>query len=264
MSDNKPDFGSLIHDRGDPSFRSVVVSAFGWRDDEALLQCATNELDRTRRELFAPKGPALRATEESSSISRFTWKVWWEPPHCWRDEFATSGSPPDVALVTERNSMLFVAAQNTLYSNEPIDARHAVSWEAPLVGIVELPTIAARRRLFPLFGSAFRADEWTFSPSSTVIRNGSTTLRSFRALRRPDFAPEAPVEPSGYWVGVNEYECVFDQKSDIMHRLTAIATGREIATIEIAELAVDRSLPPDVFVFEGVPETRYRTVVRSR
>lgn len=249
MNDNHVGPWSCFQDSFHPRFTSLEVHASGWRDEEALNRCARRSIDRTKHSaVSAVEVYEFPSPSNPGSVSDFTWSVWWKPPSCWRDEYAAQSAPADVALVTDTHSLIFVAAQKTIYSNAAACYPELVASPAP-IGICELPTIAIRRKLFPLLGMSFPPTEWHVEQSNAIRSDGSNSALQLHAKRRAGVYLNRFDDPAGYWLGVDEYECLFDKSCSMMLQVTAIDRGRPIAKVQVDEMKIDQPLPAAVFSY---------------
>ena len=198
----------------------------------------------------------------SNGWERYAWRVWWEPPSRWRGDLTWPGGQTDVSVVRDDAALVYLPMQRTLYTSEPVvrDSR----WEVirPPTGIVELPTVTNRHEVFPLIRPSLPASEWVFATlAEEEIYNGRVTRR-VRATRRIDTAPTEDKRASGYWRGVDEYECLVDDALQILVHLTGIADGVPVAIISADDVRVDAPFPADIFAFVPPPGTRIAHVAR--
>lgn len=244
---------SCFQDSFHPRFTSLEVHASGWREEEVLNRCARRSIDRTKHRAVAPAEVyEFPSPSNAGSVGDFTWSVWWKPPSCWRDEYAVHSAPADVSLVTDTHALVFVAAQKTIYSNAAALYPELVASPAP-VGIFERPTIAAHRKLFPLLGVFFPPAEWHVEQYDAVRSEGSNSVVQLHAKRRAGVYLNRSEDPAGYWLGVDEYECLFDKSCSMMLQVTAIDGGRPIAKVKVDEMKIDQPLPTAVFSY--MPES---------
>jgi hypothetical protein len=61
---------------------------------------------------------------------------------------------------------------------------------------------------------------------------------------------------SGFWPGVDEYECVIDVEQHICMSVTGIVDGVSVATISVEQMMVDAELAPPIFEFSPPSGTR--------
>lgn len=186
----------------------------------------------------------------------YTCRVWWEPPSRWRDELTWPGSPPYVTLVREDAALAYLPIERLLYTSEPMvpDPR----WEIvrPRSANMSVPTIANRNEAFPLLRPPLPASEWDFETVGEEEMYGERVTRRVRATRRLGVVLSDEAEASGYWPGVNEYECLVDDVLQILMRLTAIADGVPVGDVSVNDMRVDAPFPADIFTFVPPPGTR--------
>lgn len=194
---------------------------------------------------------------------RYTVRVWWEPPSRWRDEQSTPGGVTSVSVVREDATLIYLPMQRLLYTSEPV-ARDS-QWEIvrPPRGFVEMPTIANRNAVFPLLRPPLPASEWVFATIAEDVLYAGRAARRVRATRRAGVALPDEVEASGYWSGVDEYECLVDDALQILLRLTAIADGVPVGFVSADDVCVDAPFPADTFTFVPPPGTRIAHIALS-
>jgi hypothetical protein len=187
--------------------------------------------------------------EDLGDPDRYLWRVWWEPAAKWRSEIERTRGQTDVIVVRDSTAMVYVNALRTLYTNELPQPDHRWEIIPPPPGLVELPTVANRHEVFPLIGPTLPEAEWTFATLvEEHIYNGRVTRR-VRAIRRAGVTISDDRRASGYWSGVDEYECIVDDGLQILLRLIAIADGELIADISVDEVVVDAHFPSETFTF---------------
>ena len=190
----------------------------------------------------------------------YTWRVWWEPPSRWRGEVTVpGGQTSSVSVVRDAAAFVYLPGQQTMYTNEPTvrDSR----WEEirPPAGVMELPTIANRHEVFPLLHSPLPASKWDFETlAQGEIHNGRVTRR-VRATRRAGVALHEDAKASGYWWGVDEYECLVDDALQILVRLVGISEGVPVGVVSADEVRIDAPIPADIFAFAPPARHAHRT-----
>lgn len=192
-----------------------------------------------------------------------SWRVWWAPPSRWRGDMTGPDGQTDVSVVRDDTALVYYSMQRLMFTNEQVapDPRWKVA-PAP-TGIVELPTIANRHAVFPLLHPPLPESEWVFATvAAPEVYEGRVT-RHVRATRRAYAALDDERKASGYWPGVDEYECLVDDALQILLRFTAIADGVPVATVSVDDVHVDAQFPTDIFDFVPPPQTRIAFVARS-
>lgn len=228
-------------------FRTLALRASVTYDASALARRAGGG---------ASRGAAVGFDE----TARYTHRVWWAAPSRWRDDVEWPSGERVVSVVRDGDALTYISVLRTLYTSESVAA--ADGWEviAPPRGIVELPTIEQRLSEFPLIRPRLPTSEWTFSDGPATEHLGRPCRRVY-AVRRPVPFVRSRRSTSGYWDGVDEYECLVDDSLQVVVRLSGLADGAAIAAYAADELQVDEDLPADVFTFRPPAGTRVAHVV---
>lgn len=228
--------------------RTLVVRASASYDSAALVRAGARAA--------AARGGGSSATRtystlgEGSSENRCSWRIWWERPSRWRDEFASLGGQADVSVVTERGSLVYLPGQQLMYTNMPASGdAHGVISARPPVGIVGLPSVESRVREFPLLAPALPDSEWSFNTLPYEDFSAGHLVRRVRAIRHSPAFVESDSRPSGYWLGVDEYECLVDDGRHMLLRITGIVEGEPVASVWLDDVIVNEPIPEEVFSF---------------
>ncbi|MEO8620135.1 MAG: hypothetical protein ABI625_03645 [bacterium] len=120
-----------------------------------------------------------------------------------------------------------------------------------------MPSVQSRLILFPLLNPSLAASDWVFETVGDERWHDHVMARRVRATRRRTGAvPDGESRPSGYWLGVDEYERLVDDDLQILIRLTGIADGKEVASVSLNDVQVDEPLSAGIFSFIAPPGTR--------
>jgi hypothetical protein len=191
-----------------------------------------------------------------------SWRVWWMPPSCYRDELYRPGIPKDIAIVREHVRMMYLSHERTLYTSVPVPDG---PWEfvpAP-PGVIELPTLENRSAVFPLIRPPLPETAWRFETVAHREEYEGRVIRRVRVTRQEDEDTAGRRPHPGYMPLADTYECLVDDELQIVVRLTALAAGTSIAVVTADELLVDTPLPPGIFEFLPPPGARVIHVERS-
>jgi len=191
---------------------------------------------------------------------RYRWRVWWAPPTLWRDELTWSNGESTVIIVRNEVAVAYVSMQRTLYTSEPIAAT-AQDRVLPPDGM-KLPTIAERVSEFPLTRPLPKS-EWEVTTLAQEWHMGRVTRR-LRARRRAAAPPAADPQQSGYWPGVDEYECVVDDALQVLLSVTGLDDGVPVATISADDVRIDTPISPETFTFAPPRGTLISHVVNEK
>jgi hypothetical protein len=244
----------------DARFRTIELRATVSNDGFALARASARAADALGREPGSIRSYSVGAT--GPGREQFVWRVWWAPPSSWRDEITWRDDLTDVALVRDDVSLIYVAGQRTMYTNEVPQGSEAWQLGHPPPGIVELPTVENRLAVFPLFRPPLPESEWLFETSREETYLGRR-LRRVRAVRRPNAHQSRALHGLGYWLGINEYECLVDDELRMLMSFRGIADGRDAAVIVVDAVSTNASLPKNIFSFEPPPGSRIVRVDRA-
>lgn len=244
-------------------FRSLELAATASLDGAALARA----MSRTR-----PTGPewgpdSVRLFGSGLDASgdpwvRYEWRVWWAPPAAlWRDDLTWPNGETTVIIVRTDATLAYVSMKRTLYTSEQT-AVTAGERVLPPDGM-RMPTIAARLAEFPLLRPRLRAAEWEFVTVGEKEHRGRVARR-VRATRRAGSVPGEGPERSGYWQGIDEYECLVDDELQILLSLEGMVDGVPVAAISAEEVRVDTPLPNDTFAFAPPTGTRIAHVAKGK
>jgi hypothetical protein len=190
----------------------------------------------------------------------YKWHVWWALPALWRDDLTSSNGDTAVTIVRPDVALNYVSTNQILCTSERLgagDKRPRVS--APTG--MRLPTIDERLNEFPLIRHRLPDSDWQLEAvghEAYLERSG----RRVRAIRRPHSGPWQ-FGVSGFWEGVDEYECVMDEDLQILLSVTAIVDGVSAATVSVEQIGVDVAIPASTFDFSPPAGTRIAHVSRN-
>lgn len=242
-------------------FRQPTVGRSGFRSLELGASVTYNAVALARLLVRAavvrgadPNGVyGYQAGLSGSEWERFTWRVWWEPETRWRGDMSWNGGQTDISIVRDRVALVYLPNQRMLYTNEPVSDPGYEYVPAP-IGIVELPTIVNRHAVFPLLHPPLPSSEWEFVTLATAVLYQGRVARRVRALRRT-IASRVPLS-SGFWPGIDEYECLVDDDLGILLGLTGFAEEVRVADIAVNDVRVDAAFPSSIFNFVAPRGTR--------
>lgn len=244
-------FGGLA---GASPFRTLELHATVTYDDTALGRLMTRTATAVRASYGARSVQAYTYGERSPAgkWARHVWRVRWEPPARWRAEITGPGGLTELIVIRDGVAMVYLPWRQTLFTSEPPERysqyqRQGISPSSP--GSLDLPDIAGAHRLLPLLRSPFAESEWDFETVENELAYQGHNARRVRARRRAGVRPADDRRDSGYWLGVDEYECVVDDRLQIILRLSALDGGKAVGIVSADELRVDAPLPPDAFEF---------------
>lgn len=178
-----------------------------------------------------------------------TFHVWWERSGFWR-EVHMSPNLDDTTIVVTRDAMLmYVASEQTMYIAERESTTDEDHQTASGIRFQPVEEWVAKS---PLLNPPFPADDWNFETLGKDSHLGRV-VRRVRAKRRSGAEGRTLGEESGYWLAVNEYECLVDDSLKILLSLVGLVDGAPVADVSVSLLHVDEPIPSETFRFSPPP-----------
>ena len=187
----------------------------------------------------------------------YKWHVWWELPTHWRDDHTSTYLGDVVSIVRPDLALQYTSQTQTLYTTE----RLAASDKRPRVSAPKgraVPTLDDRLEEFRIIRPRLPDSDWNIETIDHEPYLGRSARR-VRATRRPG-SPTHGFRVSGFWTGVDEYECVIDDQLQILLSVVAIVDGAPAATISVEHVIVDEPIPASTFDFSPPAGTRIAQV----
>jgi hypothetical protein len=190
----------------------------------------------------------------------YKWHVWWDLPAHWRDDHASTYLGNVVSIVRPDVALQYISQMQTLYTTERLDA----SDRRPRVSAPKgraVPTLDDRLEEVRIIRPRLPDSDWNIETIDHEPYLGRSARR-VRATRRPG-SPTHGFRVSGFWMGVDEYECVIDDQLQILLSVIAIVDGAPAATISVEHVIVDEPIPASTFDFFPPAGTRIGQVGES-
>jgi len=188
------------------------------------------------------------------------WHLWWELPTRWRDDYTSIVSGTIVAIFRPDAAMQYVSQMQTLFTTEQLSASDKRPRVAAPKGF-QIPSLDDRLEGVQVIRPLPDAD-WQFETLGQESYLGRSARR-VRATRRAG-SPTDGFRVSGFWTGVDEYECVIDDELQIVLSLIAIVDGEPAATISVEHVSVDQPIPASTFDFSPPAGTRMAQVGENK
>ncbi len=188
------------------------------------------------------------------------WHLWWELPTRWRDDYTSIVSGTVVAIIRPDAAMQYVSQMQTLFTTERLAASDKRPRVTPPRGM-SIPSLDDRLEGVRIIRPLPDAD-WQFETLGQESYLGRSARR-VRATRRAG-SPTYGFRVSGFWTGVDEYECVVDDEVGILLKVTAIFDGVAAATISVQHVNVDQPIPASTFDFSPPVGTRIAQVGENK
>ena len=239
------------------SFRTLELAAKVAFDTRALARAAARATASAHEGQSVSIG--MPGAGEGDGWYRYAWHVWWAVPLLWRDDLAGPYGDLIVTIVRPDVSLSYVSFQQTLYTSEMTGAgdRHQSTFgTVPM----QLDTINDRLIEFPLIRSRLPTSDWQIAllrPESYLGR----PARRIRSTRRAEVPRPWDPRVSGFWEGIDEYECVIDEELGIFLGVTGVMDNTVVATISVENLSVDAQIPSGTFDFSPPADTRVTLAV---
>ena len=192
----------------------------------------------------------------------YKWHVWWTLPAHWRDDLTWANGETAVAIVRPDGAMAYVSMQRTLYTSERLDAADKRPRVSPPKGM-HLHTLDERLLEFPLMRPRLPASDWQLASVGQELYLGRVARR-VRATRRANSVRSEDPRLSGFWMGVDDYECIVDDELQILLSVTGFVDSVPVATISVEQVSVDAPLPASTFDFSPPVGTRIAHVSEKK
>lgn len=187
----------------------------------------------------------------------YKWHVWWELPTHWRDDHTSTYLGNVVSIVRPDMALQYISQTQTLNTTERLDA----SDRRPRVSAPKgtgIPTVDDRLEEVRIIRPRLPDSDWNIETIDQEPYLGRSARR-VRATRRAG-SPTHCFRVSGFWMGVDEYECVIDDQLQILLSVTAMVDGAAAATISVEHVSVDQPIPASTFDFSPPAGTRIAQV----
>ena len=185
------------------------------------------------------------------------WHVWWELLTHWRDDRTSTYLGNAVTIIRPDVAMQYTSQTQTLYTTE----RLSVSDTRPRATAPKgrgIPTLQNRLEEVRIIRPRLPDSDWDFETigSESYLRRVARRVRATRLVGSPTYG----FRVSGFWEGVDEYECIIDDELSIFLSVTAIVDGVTAATISVEHVSVDQPIQASTFDFSPPAGTRIAQV----
>ncbi|HEY4954549.1 MAG TPA: hypothetical protein VII02_06660 [Gemmatimonadaceae bacterium] len=192
----------------------------------------------------------------------YKWHVWWTLPAHWRDDLTLVDGETAVTIFRPDVAMTYASMQRTMYTSERLNAADKRPRVSPPKGTY-LHTLDERLLEFPLIRPRLPDSDWQLETVGQESYLGRAARR-VRATRRANSVRSDDPRLSGFWKGVDDYECVIDDELQILLSVTAIVDGVTAATISVERVIVDEPIPASTFDFSPPVGTRIAQVSEKK
>jgi hypothetical protein len=184
----------------------------------------------------------------------YKWHVWWDLSGFWRDDFTMPNNGTVINIARPDAALTYVSMQKILYTSERPSIAEGRR-RGPAAEGFQLPTVEERLVEFPLIRPRLPASDWQLESLQQETYLGRPASR-VRATRRAGSIRTHDPRLSGFWSGVDDYECVIDVELQILMRVTGMVDSVSVATISVEHMSVDAQLAPTTFEFSPPSGTR--------
>jgi hypothetical protein len=192
----------------------------------------------------------------------YKWHVWWTLPAHWRDDLTLVDGETAVTIFRPDVAMTYASMQRTMYTSERLNAADKRPRVSPPKGTY-LHTLDERLLEFPLIRPRLPASDWQLASVGQELYLGRAARR-VRATRRANSVRSDDPRLSGFWMGVDDYECIIDDELQILLSVTAIVDSVSAATISVERVIVDEPIPASTFDFSPPAGTRIAQVSEKK
>ena len=231
-------------------FTSLELSAEIKSDSAALARAMARAhiVEQSRTESFKAISHGV-----AGGWHQYNWHIWWTPPSLWRDEVTHANGGTTVIIIRPDLALGYVPFFQTLYTSDPLGTQKVK--RGPDSAEMQSATIDDRLMEFPLIRPRLPSADWQRDFVEDTAYLGRPARR-FRATRRAGSIPAWDPRTSGFWMGVDEYDCVLDDQLEIVLSVVGIVDRSTVATISVNKIIVDAPIPAGTFDFSPPPGTR--------
>lgn len=245
------------------SFSTLAIEATCAVDGSALGRGLSKSVASSRRAQPDTRVYSHVASAVNAVWNRYVTRVWWQPPARWREEVLRHDGPPYVVIVRDNARMIYDPTQRMFSTNEAIAVQSRSQLVPPPSGIFDLPTIENRLSEFPLIRPPLPAKAWEFETIAERESFQGRVMRRVRATRRVETSHDARSMRTGFWPGVDVYECVVDDALRVIRRLTGFVDGEAAGIFTIDHLEVDAVFSAELFAFTPPADSSIQRIERT-
>jgi hypothetical protein len=236
------------------TFHSIEIAAAASLDTRALSQVMLRATNPAVENAPDSIGFLVPGDTASDRWLEYRWHVWWALSGFWRDDFSIPGGGDIINIARPDGALTYVSMEKILYTSQ--GPSNTAGWQhASAAGGFQLPTVEERLVEFPLIRPRLPESDWHLESRQDEIYLGRPAIR-VRTTRRADSIRMRDSRLSGFWPGVDEYECVIDFEQHVCMSVTGIVDGVSVATISVERMTVDAELAPTIFEFSPPSGTR--------
>jgi hypothetical protein len=229
---------------------SLEVAATASLDTQALARASRAALEDGPDSV----GFIVAGGSGSDTWLDYKWHVWWALSGFWRDDFTLPNSGTIINIARPDAALSYVSMEKILYTSEGPGIAAGRQRGSTAEGF-QLPTVEERLVEFPLIRPRLPASDWQLESLQQETYLGRPASR-VRATRRAGSIRTNDSRLSGFWSGVDEYECVVDVELQILMSVKGMVDSRCVATISAEHMSVDAPLAPTTFEFSPPSGTR--------
>ncbi|HLU10183.1 MAG TPA: hypothetical protein VK003_10990 [Oceanobacillus sp.] len=181
---------------------------------------------------------------ESSVISRYFRRVWWQKPDCWRDEDQREEGGSTITIICGGKWWAFSPGIQTLYTNVTTEepGHHQNIRE---IKIGSAPDIEDRIDDIPLLDPSFLLASHDLQIISDTVHAERDAIQIKAIYRKGKSRSYEPM----FWSTADEYELLIDKERGILLRYAAKLAGEEFAVASVDQVSFDQPIPERIFTF---------------
>lgn len=197
-----------------------------------------------------------RFLNNSPLINKISWRVWWQKPSCWRDEYEIIGHGRIIRVIRGDKKWIFDSMRGVVYTNvAPLQGSgYAKKKDAHLQSIEDmLNEIAIISPSFLISSHELQIEDEIRYLDREAIRVHAIYIRG-KTICQDKF----------FWSIADEYEIVVDKERGILLYYAAKFRDQKIAEASVKEVAFDESLSEELFSITVEPSIRVYLVPEKR
>lgn len=233
---------------------SLEVAATASLDTQALARAMARASGAALEEGPDSVGFIVAGDSGSDTWLDYKWHVWWALSGFWRDDFTLPYGGTIINIARPDAALTYVSMQKLLYTSEGPSIAEGRQRGSAAEGF-QLPTVEERLVEFPLIRPRLPASDWQIESLKQETYLGRPASR-VRATRRAGSIRSTDPRLSGFWSGVDEYECIIDVEQQILMSVTGMVDSVSVATISVEHMSVDAQLAATTFEFSPPSGTR--------
>jgi len=235
-------------------FSSIYLNWLYWYNVDVINILLKKRINRhTPGSMRVLEGGFLN---NSPLINKISWRVWWQKPSYWRDEYEIIGHGRIIRVIRGDKKWIFDSIRDVMHTNvAPLQgSKYAKKRDAHLQSIEDmLNEIGIISPSFLLSSHELQIKGEIRYLDREAIRIRAIYIRG-RGICQDEF----------FWSIADEYEIVVDKERGILLYYAARFKDQKIAEASVKEVAFDEPLSEELFSITVEPSTRVYFVPEKR